>query len=496
MAFTAEQALKWVDRLYGQLSGRRAEIEKAFEYLDGKQPLAYASKEWASFHRDRYKEFADNWCDVVAQAPIDRLRLDGIRIGDATEEFSTEEKLLWDDWKRNEMEAQSTQGFLASVVAKRSAVLVWADEDTQEPVSTWEHPAQVIVAYEAGTNNRVRLAALKAWMDGDTEFATLYTPSEVWKFQRSSATTVTNGRTQSGIIVTGAATFAGASTWEPREVPGEEWPLDNPFGEVPVVEFLNRPRLGAEPISDIQGTMAMQDAINLMWGYLFNAADHASMPARVVIGAEPPKVPILDAQGQVVGSRPAKMEDLAKGRMLFLPGAQGISQWDAAKLDVFTGVITQAIGHVAAQTRTPGHYMLTNEKFANLNGDALTAAEVPLAKKVEGEQVAFTPPARDVFRLYAKARGNDALAEQVRLSAMQWKGAETHTMAQTRDAAQKDKANGLPLAYILEKTYGLSQQEIERVMEMRANELAQGQDPIAAALLRDAGVNVNPDARA
>lgn len=487
MATDAKQALAWVNKLYMQLSGRRTEIEKAFKYLDGEQPLEYASKEWATFHKDRYKDFSDNWCDVVAQAPIDRLRLDGIRIGDDAEAFSVEEKLLWNDWKRNEMEAQSSQGFLASIVAKRSAVLVWGD-DNDEPTSTWEHPAQVIVAYEPGTNNRVRLAALKAWVDDDVEFATLYLPEGVYKFKRSSALNVSGGRTASGIIVTGGALGAG-SGWEPREVDGEEWPLENPFGEVPVVEFANRPRLGAQPISDIQGTMAMQDAINLMWGYLFNAADHASMPARVVIGAEPPKVPILDAQGQVIGSRPAKMEDLAKGRMLFLPGAQSISQWDAAKLDVFTGVISEAIGHVAAQTRTPGHYMLSNEKFANLNGDALTAAEVPLVKKVESEQSSFTPAARDVFRLYAKARGNDALAEQVRLATMQWKGAEMHTLAQTRDAAQKDKATGLPLAYILEKTYGLSQQEIDRVMEMRRNELA---DPtlmqIADAAASDAAL--------
>lgn len=490
MAITAEQALFWVNKLYTQLSSRRAGIEKAFEYLDGKQPLEYASKEWSAFHKDRYKDFSDNWCDIVAQAPIDRLRLDGIRIGDEPDAFSVEEKLLWDDWKRNEMEAQSAQGFLASVVAKRSAVLVWADEDTQEPTSTWEHPAQVIVAYAPGTNNRVRLAALKAWVDDDTELATLYLPDGVYKFKRSSATTVTNGRTPSGIHVVGAA-LANGLGWEPREVDGEEWPLANPFGEVPVVEFLNRPRLGADPISDIEGTMAMQDAINLMWGYLFNAADHASMPARVVIGAEPPKVPILDEAGQVIGSRPAKMGDLAKGRMLFLPGAQGISQWDAAKLDVFTGVITQAIGHVAAQTRTPGHYMLTNEKFANLNGDALVAAEVPLAKKVEAEQTAFTPPARDVFRLYAKARNNDGLAQQVRLAAMQWKGAETHTLSQTRDAAVKDKAVGLPLAYILEKTYGLSQPEIQRVLDMRESELL---DPLTRQVM--AGLDADPDATA
>jgi hypothetical protein len=123
---------------------------------------------------------------------------------------------------------------------------------------------------------------------------------------------------------------------------------------VPVVEWLNQPRLGGEPISDIDGVMAMQDAINLMWGYLFPAADYASMPARVVLGAEPPKVPILDENGQVVGSKPAKMDDLANKRLLFLPGVQGrrTSRSGTPRSSTCSlSVVVEAVGHIAAQTR-------------------------------------------------------------------------------------------------------------------------------------------------
>ena len=168
----------------------------------------------------------------------------------------------------------------------------------------------------------------------------------MWKFERRRALGVADGRTQSGLYVSGDCS-SGAG-WKPRDVGDETWPLPNPLGEVPVVEWVNRPMLGMEPLSDIEGTMAMQDAINMLWAYLFTAADHASMPARVVLGAEPPKIPILDAEGQIIGSKPAKLEDLANGRLLFLPGAGGnkpdIDQWDAAKLDVFTAVIDNAIG--------------------------------------------------------------------------------------------------------------------------------------------------------
>lgn len=95
---------------------------------------------------------------------------------------------------------------------------------------------------------------------------------------------------------------------------------EGPLGLLPIVEFPNRPLLGDGPISDIEGTMAGQDAANLMWAYLFGAADYASMPARVVMGQGPPKVPILDANGQKVSEAPIDVEQLTRGRMLWLTG--------------------------------------------------------------------------------------------------------------------------------------------------------------------------------
>lgn len=468
MATEAQQALQWVNKLYEVLTKRRPNVEKYHKYFAGEQPLTYATQQWRDFHQDRYKDFSDNWCGVVARSPVDRLRIDGIRIGDDPAEMDPAERELWNDWQRNEMATQSKQGFLESTIAKRSAVLVWGDRTTDEPIATWEKPDQVVVAYDAA-NRRKRLASLKSWLDDDTEYATLYLPGFVWKFQRRQVVRVTDGRTDSGLYVAGATGLHAG--WEPREVSGEPWPLPNPLGEVPVIEWENQPMLGGKPLSDIEGTIAMQDAINALWAYLFTAADYASMPARIVTGADMPKIPILDSQGQVIGTRPAKIEDLAQGRMLFLTGKDPkIDQWDAAKLDVFTGVIKEAIGHIASQTSTPGHYLLTNEKFANLNGDALTAAETPLAQKVGSEQLFYSPAARDTFRLFAKARGNDALAEQVRTAKILWKDAAMHSLSSVADAATKDASVGIPLAYILETRYGMAPKEIERVLAMRQAE--------------------------
>ena len=469
---TAKEALAWVTQLYNVLADRRPGVEKAFNYFEGEQPLAYASDAWKSFHANRYAGFSDNWCGVVGRSPVERLRIDGIRIGDDTEVVDPAEKELWNDWKRNELGAASKQGFLASTIAKRSAVLVWG-AGNDEPEVTWEHPAQVAVAYSSA-NSRKRLAAIKVWHEGDDEYATLYLPDGVWKWRRPIGAKVTEGRTESGIYV---SVDLGTSDWKPREVANEAWPLDNPLGEVPVVEWVNRPLLGMEPLSDIEGTMAMQDAINMLWAYLFASADQASMAARVVLGAEPPKIPILDETGQIIGSKPAKMEDLANGRLLFLPGAgdskPSIDQWDAAQLDVFTKVVSEAVSHVAAQTSTPGHYLLTNSSFANLNGDALTAAETPLVQKViAAQENGYDFAARETFRLMAKVRGNNALAEQVRTSSIQWKDAAMHSLSQVADAATKDRAVGMSLATVLRTRYGFTPSEVEAELERVAAEEA------------------------
>lgn len=479
---TAEQALEWVENLYQRLMDRRPAIEKAFRYFDGDQPLSYASDHWKKFHEDRYRNFADNWCGIVGHSPVDRLRIDGFRLGSKADRLTSEEQQLWADWNRNDLEAQSSQGFLASTIAKRSFVLVWGNEN-DEPVVSWEHPEQVVVDYAPGT--RIRRAALKAWIDGRTEYATLYLADGVYKFERPTwLTEEERNRLRDRDFTLPSSLSAGG--WKVREVDGESWPLPNPLGEVSIVEWPNRPQLNGEPLSDIAGTMAMQDAINVLWAYLFNAADHASMAARVVTGAEPPKVPVLDNSGQIVGSQPAKLEDLENGRLLFLPGKKeganpSIDQWDAAKLDVFTDVITQAVTHIAAQTQTPGHYLIASENYANLNGDALTAAEVPLSTKVVNAQISgYNPAAKETARLMAKVRGNDRMADVIAETNgrkfVHWKNPAMHSLSQVGDAASKARSNGMSLHTVLEEFYGMSEPEIERekrrIREEQASALA------------------------
>jgi hypothetical protein len=364
-------------------------------------------------------------------------------------------------------------------------VIVWSDADGA-PVDSWERPDQVLVDYDE--LGRARRCAIKAWVSGDLEYATLYTPTELWKFQRAAVMSEDARKRLEAQGFFLPAMLGAEGGWVPRETSDEQWPLPNPLGVVPVVEVLNRPQLGMEPVSEIDVVMAMQDTINVAWSYLLAAADHASMEARVVLGAEPPKVPVTDEAGNIIAERPAKMEDLAKGRLLFLPNATGIGQWTSAKSDYFLSLVREAKAHIAAKTGTPGHYLLTNDKMANLNGEALTAAEVPLVMKCKSFQTFASPSIKEVQALNAQVRGQDALAAAIRATEsqrfVQWKDPAMHSLAQVADASTKDKSNGLSLRTILERRYEMTDAEIDQEMDRIK---AEKSDPILEAALKLTG---------
>lgn len=488
MGLTPEAAVAKTEKLYARLQPRAVEAIELQEFYEGKQPLTYATEKWAEAHKDRYKDFSDNWCEVVANSSSERESVIGFRLPSSTgAKQSAKEKKLHTAWLRNEQDSLSVQGFLGATVAKRSFCQVWGD-GSGEPIINWKAAQQAIVEYDAETG-RMRTAALVIWDDEDDgyEYATLYTSDEVWKLRRQR---LFKASAERGLMLPASVMRAEGGGWQFLE---EGFYGKNHLGKVPVVEFPNRPVLSRGPLSDIQGTASMQNAINLLWAYLFNAADAASMPARVVMGQEPPKVPILDDNGQKIGEVPVSQKDLTEGRMLWLTGQNTtVGQWDAAKLDVFTEVIEKAVGHIAAQTRTPPHYLVANRGLSNLSGDALKAAETGLVQKVRQAQEFFEPRLRDVFELIALQLGEDKAAEEARVGQVLWKDPENRSDAQTSDAMLKDAQAGYPFEFLLERR-GHPPGEIARIMAMREKELELALGAGVQAAVQGAMVDVEPE---
>lgn len=476
---TLGQALQLVSLLESELIRRQGDIDQANDFYRGKQPLKFASHDFAKYHGDRYKEFSDNWTQVVADSPVERLTVTGLQA--AGEKRADKE--LWRVWQVNGLDCDSQLGFLGAVNSARSFVLVWGDPDDEEiPSVTFEDASQCIVAYEPGSRTR-RRAGLKRWQDGNADYATLYLPEELWKFERpllkQSKSPQMADVDEAMRLWLPPGEEERQRTWVPRDEAGlqEPNPQPNPMRLVPLVELPNKPTLIDEPISDITGVIAMQNAINLIWAQLFTASDYASFPQRVVLGAERPMIPKLNSAGEIIGKQPVDLDKFAIDRVAWITGKDAkIAEWQAANLAAYTQIIEVAVGHLAAQTRTPQHYLIG--KMANLSGDALLAAETGLVKRVDEKKLWFGQGLREVARLIYLARGEDAQARAMRAGAVLWADSESRSYAQLADALVKLKQIGFPFEWLALR-YGLTPTEVADVVAMREREAEM--DPIAAA---------------
>lgn len=483
MLLTEDAACTLSDTIYWRLRNRRWEIEKFECYYNGQQELNYATDEWLLANGQRYSDFADNWCASVVNAIGERTKVIGIKLrgddplGSPDIGAISRASGLWDQWNINDMDAQSSQGFLTSFIAKRSYVLVWPGADGDADI-TWEHPSNVEIQYD-WMNPRLRTAALKSWVDDTTEYATLYTPDFLYKWQR--ARVVQSFLFQPQSIQAEERGIGAFGKWQVRVVPGETWPLKNPMGVVPIVEVANRPLLRGEPVSEIAGVIPMQDAINLLWAYLFFAADYASMPARVLLGTTPPMQQVIDAvTGLVVGEVPLTMERLQQARLAVFEGPNAkIAQWDASNLQVFTDVIEIGVGHIAAQTRTPATYLMANKGLSNVSAEGMESSESGLAQKELEFQTFAGPDVKEVFRMIALAQDDTALAKEVRLATIQWQNAFIRSPTQQSAASLAKRQTGYPFGWIMEED-GVSPYDQTRIMDMVAMETEQAKSVLVA----------------
>lgn len=123
---------------------------------------------------------------------------------------------------------------------------------------------------------------------------------------------------------------------------------------IPLREFRNQMLLDNAPISDIAHVESMQDTVNVVWAYLLNALDYASLPARVILGGDPLVEPVYNEEGQQVGEKPIELDKQVLERIYQFTGDNvNLGEWSSSNLNVFIPVIEKAVEHIAAETRTP-----------------------------------------------------------------------------------------------------------------------------------------------
>jgi len=400
-------------------------------YYEGDQNLQFATAQFREAFGALFAAEADNWMRIVVDAAVERLHVQGFRFG---RQQSADEQ-AWEIWQANGLDAQAMLVHTEAVKLGESYWLVEPGPSRDDPPTiTGEHPMQVIVAHSPG-NRRVRLAALKKWLDEDGfAYANVYLPAWVAKYRSAEPLSSRGART------------GGRINWTPIE--GGV----NPLGAVPVVTVPNLPTMMGGGQSDIAPVRSDQNAINKLRADMLIGSEYQSFPQRVLLGVEVPR----DANGQPI--RAAQLQASKSRLWAFSSPDAKIAEFSAADLGHYVKAREHLIRGFTAKTRVPPYYV--NGEIVNASGDALQIADNNLVAKVRLKMPFLDDAHEDMMRLAFRAIGNTDKAAETTAEVV-WKDPETRSFAALVDGAVKLKELGIHQE-LLQERIGMSPQEIAR----------------------------------
>jgi hypothetical protein len=437
----------WRQRLLRRLLARRDDMHILDAYYAGQHRLAFASTKYREAFANLFRAFADNFCLLVVDAERERLNVEGFRVGNDREADAD----AWAIWQRNDLDARSAIAHTEALVKGICYVAVWQDGDGQ-PLITIEDPLQVIVDQDFGGRGP-RRAALKVWQDDSQRlFMTLYLPDRIEKWQ--SKTPLRNGSAFS------VDRWTRPDQWEPREEPGEQWPLPNALGVVPIVPLVNNPRLTGDGRSEIANVIPIQDAINKTIADMLVASEYGAFRQRWVTGIDIP----LDENDQPIEPFRTAVDRLWIANPVEGGQAPQFGEFSQTDLSGYVQTVEMLVQHIASITKTPPHYLL-GQSGTFPSGEALKSTETGLVAKSRLAMRYFGEAWEEVIRLAFKVMNDDRA--DILDSETIWRDPESKVQSELTDAVMKEQALGVPQEALWEKL-GYSPQQIARFRRMTA----------------------------
>lgn len=448
---TEQEAAAKVAKLAARLDRRAHNFERNESYVSGECPLPPAI-ERANVTR-AYRmlmEFAQTpYARLIVKAATSRLQVGGIRTGDA---FA--DQVLWGIWQTNRMDGESRRGHDSALTHGRSFAIVWPRADRPEPEITFEDASSVIVEYREGSRYD-RQAALRRWIDDEgVPHATLYTADAVFKF---------SGNQGSG---------GGTGTqWKPRQVQGEQWPVPNPWGVVPVVELgVNRKLKSGDcygcASGDFDASISLLNRINLFEFLRLVLGFYAGFPIRAVIGD---KI-LRDDNGNPIAPYELAADVIAQ----FEDPNTKLTEVPAADIKSFTDTIEHDIAALAGTTQTPSYYM-QSLPIQNVSADAIIASDASLTARVEDHKPDLSEGHEEILRVAGLMYGDQPIIVPS-TAQVYWVNKEARSLAARADAAAK--LNGvMPWQFIAAEVFQLDQTDIAMYEAMRSAEQLLLPDP-------------------
>ena len=432
------------------LTDETVQMNKYRSYFEGDQPMAYSTEIFSRTFGEAFAGFVDNWCEVVVNAVNSRLKLEGFVIND-DEEFETAKK-IWEVFRKNEIENQQKDLHEGALVEGRAFVIVWPDDELGATID-WQ-PGQLCRVFYDPDRRSKALWAVKRWEGPTGEvYVTFYTPEAVYKFTDSSGINK-DKRPESRSALTEIPGVGYFPNLTQRNVEGEEWPVRNEYGIVPVVEFNN-----TSYRSEIKGTIPQQDALNKTLLDMMVTSEFQAFNQRVVEtssnapeggwDASPGEVwqfkPTFDADGKYVPSQ--------------------FKVFEAADPSTYMRPIEMWLQHMALTSSTPVRYFMQSDRGGrgdSPSGDSLLVDDKPLNDKVDDKQDAWGPRWFDVAKLVAMSIGIDGT--DMMLGSSVWRDPRHDSRLAKLTEGKTMIEIGIPVEFVVTQI-GLQPDEVRQVLD-------------------------------
>jgi len=404
---------QWLVRLADAHQKELPELENLNAHFTGTMPLAYLHPELLRELDGRLEQVVINWPELVVDCLDERLDVIGFRVsGQATPDAGLE-----GIWQYNDLDEWSQQGQVEALALKRSFAIVGANETKDEPARiTIESPLEVHAEHDPRT--REVAAAYKKWSEelGDgskVEHATLYLPD--------------------------------GTTWYVKQkgqwiVDPDHKPDSHKLGVVPVVPYVNRPRLGIPGgKSELAAIIPVSNAANKIATDMMVSAEFHAMPRRWAFGFGPED--FQDEHGNKMSLWSKIAGRIWATQKTKNEGAE-VGQFPEANLENFhktLNLLAQIVGSLGA---LPPQFMGLVNAANPASADAIRSSETRLVKRAERRQGSFGGSHERTLRIADRITTGKWRPELRRLETL-WRDASTPTIAQSADAAVKKHQAGI-----------------------------------------------------
>lgn len=425
------------------------ELERAGQYYRGEIPEYFGSIRLRGVLKDAAERYRLNLAKTPVNVVANRLEIAAATVPDNDQITAI---LQADVWDANELTFEMPNVIRNTCRDGDGYLLVWEGAEDGTVEVSYNSPRGSRMLYDPESPRRKR-AYVHTWCDNKIRYADVFYADSLEQYWQPEEMRATD-----------------ESAWQRRVTafrdpePGEEirpdqieevlgqWPLDNPYGEVPGFHFRTDRPWGVPLHKDAYGP---QDAITKIIAAHLGTVDYQTFPQRYALEESALNTDDLlrdedwddftgnNATGTASG-KPEQGLRAGSGEVWWLKGVKGVGQFEVADPKVFTDPAEFYIRMMAQTTDTPLHFF--DPGGDQPSGESRRTAEGTLVKKVKNLAQSFGFTAGDALAFALAVLGHKGLHVDVR-----WAPPESTDDKDSWETAGLKIDAGVPVAQVLQE---------------------------------------------